>query len=82
MVADMVTDMEVHMVADMEMDKVADKVADMVADMVTGHGCWLVEPKPFRPKPYHPNCVSSKLCGFIAVITAPRKPPYSSLPPR
>ena len=44
------------MVVNMEVDK--------VADMVTGHGCWLVEPKPFQPEPYHPTCVSSKLCDL------------------
>ena len=35
---------------DMELDMVADKVVDKVADMVAGHGCWLIRPKPFRPK--------------------------------
>ena len=36
--------------ADMELDMVADKEVDKVADMVAGHGCWLIRPKPFRPK--------------------------------
>ena len=30
-----------------------------------GHEGWLIGPKLFRPKPYPPTCVSSKLCEFI-----------------
>ena len=37
---------------------VVDKEVDKVADMVAGHGCWLIGPKLFRPKPY-PACGSS-----------------------
>ena len=36
--------------ADMELDMVADKEVDKVADRVAGYGCWLIRPKPFRPK--------------------------------
>ena len=46
-------------VADMELDMVADKDVDKVAGMVAGHGCWLILPKLFRPKPYL-TFVSSK----------------------
>ena len=49
----------------MELDMVADKEVDKVADMVAGHGCWLIGPKLFRPEPYPPTCVSSKLCECI-----------------
>ena len=38
---------------------------NMGADMVAGHGGWLIGPKLFRPEPYPPTCVSSKLCEFI-----------------
>ena len=77
MVADTAADMEVHLVADkaankqkniladMELDMEEDKEVDKVADMVAGHGCWLIGPKLFRPEPYPPTCVSSKLCEFI-----------------
>ena len=41
--------MVAYMVADMEMDMVVDMELDKVADMVTGHGCWLIGPKLFRP---------------------------------
>ena len=37
--------------------------------MVAGHWCWLIGPKLFWPKPYHPTCVSSKLCKFILVVS-------------
>ena len=37
--------------ADMELDMVADKEVDKVAGMVAGHGCWLIGPELFRPKP-------------------------------
>ena len=57
----MVADMRAGMVADMEADKEVAKLADMVA----GHGGWLIGPKLFRPEPYPPTCVSSKLCEFI-----------------
>ena len=30
-----------------------------------GHGGWLIGSKLFRPEPYPPTCVSSKLCEFI-----------------
>ena len=43
----------------MDLDMVADKEVDKLADMVAGHGCWLIGPKLFRPKPYM-TCVSSK----------------------
>ena len=65
-----------NMGADMEVDKVADTMANMevhevdkevdkLADMVAGYRCWLIGPKLFRPEPYPPTCVSSKLCEFI-----------------
>ena len=52
---------------DMELDMVADKEVDQVADKVAGHGCWLIGPKLFRPKPYL-TCVSTKPCEFIQRI--------------
>ena len=59
MVANRVAGMVANMVADKEVDQVADKVA--------GHGCWLIGPKLFRPKPYL-TCVSTKPCEFIQRI--------------
>ena len=44
--------------ADMDLDMVADKEVDQLADMGAGHGCWLIGPKLFRPKP---TWVSSKV---------------------
>ena len=61
----MVADMGAGMVADMEADKEVAKLADMVA----GHGGWLIGPKLFRPEPYPPTCVSSKLCKFILTVS-------------
>ena len=49
--------------ADMDLDMVADKEVDQVADKVAGHGCWLIGPKLFRPKPYL-TCVSSRQIYF------------------
>ena len=67
-VADKKANMEVHkvadMVADMKVNMVADKEVDKLADMVAGHGCWLIGPELFRPKPW----VSSKLCEFIYLL--------------
>ena len=62
-VAGMVADKDI--LADKEFDIVADKVVAKLADMVAGHGGWLIGPKLFRPEPYPPTCVSSKLCEFI-----------------
>ena len=60
-VAYMVADMEVDKVADMMADMVADIEVDMVADIDinmeiqfgerVGHGCWLIGPNFFFPKP-------------------------------
>ena len=47
---------------------VADKEVAKLADMVAGHGGWLIGPKLFRPEPYPPTGVSSKLCEFIIII--------------
>ena len=47
---------------------VADKEVAKLADMVAGHGGWLIGPKLFRPEPYPPTCVSSKLCKFIYIL--------------
>ena len=75
----MVADMEVDKVADTVADMMADKkklfltdmllhtVVDKVVGMVAGHGCWLIGPKLFRPKPYL-TCVSSRPCEFIQRI--------------
>ena len=54
------------MVADMQANKEVDKVADIVAGQ--GHGGWLIWPKLFRPEPYPPICMSSKLCEFILIL--------------
>ena len=66
MVADKVADKNKKQMylANIEVDMVVDKEVDKVADMVAGHGCWLIGPKLFRPKPY-PACGSSKLCEFL-----------------
>ena len=56
------------MVNGMVADIVGDKEVDKVADMVGGHGCWLIGPKLFRPEPYPPTSVSSKLCEFIFCV--------------
>ena len=48
--------------------ELVDKEVDKVADMVAGHGCWLIGPKLFRPEPYPPICMSSKLCEFILIL--------------
>ena len=53
----MVADIEVDMVADMEVDMVADIDIDIDIDMEiqfgerVGHGCWLIGPNFFFPKP-------------------------------
>ena len=60
--------MLLHMVNGMVADIVGDKEVDKVADMVGGHGCWLIGPKLFRPEPYPPTSVSSKLCEFIFCV--------------
>ena len=54
------------MVTDMQADNEVDKVADIVAGQ--GHGCCLIGPKLFRPEPYPPICMSSKLCEFILIL--------------
>ena len=67
MVADMGAGMVADEVAKMGADKkiLADMEVAKLANMVAGHGGWLIGPKLFRPEPYPPTCVSSKLCEFI-----------------
>ena len=69
-VAGMVADKganEKKILADMEFDMVADKEVAKLTDMVAGHRGWLIGPKLFRPKPYPPTCVFSKLCEFVSI---------------